>query len=153
MCTVTLFTPKHAYTLTNVTASRTFTRSSLWRRYTRREREYILTTSRIRIRPTQSVDVLIAARRATLNADHRIYMHSAEGASRSYAFRDLLFDGLRRVARGAEIPPIDESESRGASLSVRLPTRHLACVTDIAADAQTSTNTMLARLVTLGGQS
>jgi hypothetical protein len=112
-----------------------------------------LTTARIRFRPTKSIDALIEERREQLHADRRIYIHSTEGASRSYAFRDLLFDGLSRLSAGVQMPTIDESESMGGSLVVRLPARYLECITDIARGERISTNTTLARLVTLGGES
>lgn len=114
-----------------------------------------MTTTRVRIRPTKSIDALIEERREQLHAERRIYIHSTEGASRSYAFRDLLFDGLVRLSAGAgvQMPTTDESESRGESLTVRLPARYLECIADIARDEEISTNTTLARLVTLGAKS
>ena len=112
-----------------------------------------MNTTRIRFRPTIFIDALIEERRAALHADRRIYIHSAKGATRSYAFRDLLHDGLRRVMNGAPIPPIDETREYATSLTVRIPTRYIDCVADIARDEGVSTHTALARIVTLGSES
>jgi hypothetical protein len=96
---------------------------------------------------------MIEERRATLHADRRIYIHSPKGASRSYAFRDLLHDGLYRVMNDAPIPAIDETREYAADLTVRIPTRYIDCVADIARDEGVSTHTALARIVTLGSES
>ena len=111
-----------------------------------------MNTTRIRFRPTICIDALIEERRAALHADRRIYIHSAKGASRSYAFRDLLHDGLRRVMNDAPIPSIEETREYATSLTVRIPTRYIDCVADIARDEGVSTHTALARIVALGSE-